>query len=176
MLDAGQDLAFRSPIAAQLIGDDYPRHVLQTAQQLAEEALGRAGIASALHKDVEHAPFLIDRAPEVMQLAPDADEDLIHVPFIAGTGTAPLELVGEQPAETQAPLADALIANHDATGGQDQLVITQAEAEAVIQPDSVLDYLSRKPKATVGIARRRHGRHAAIPSRVRQPDNACAIP
>src|SRR3954462_9615544 len=35
----------------------------------------------------------------VMQLAPDADEDLIHVPLIARTGTAPLELVGEQPAE-----------------------------------------------------------------------------
>jgi hypothetical protein len=77
ILDAWQDLAFRSRIAAQLVGDDYPQHVLQTTQQLAEEALGRAGIASALHEDVEHTPFLIDRAPEVMQLAPDADEDLI---------------------------------------------------------------------------------------------------
>ena len=76
MLDAEQDLAFRSSVTAQLVGDDHLRRALQTAQQLAEEALDRVGIAPALHGDVEHAPFLIDRAPEVMQLAPDTDEDL----------------------------------------------------------------------------------------------------
>src|SRR4051794_2743886 len=103
-----------------------PRTRRVIAQQLAEEALGRAGIASALHQDIGHTPFLIDRAPKVMQLAPDANKDLIHVPFITGPGTAPLELVGEQPAETQAPLADALVTDHDAAGGQDQLDITQA--------------------------------------------------
>src|SRR3954471_23664954 len=172
MLDAGQDLAFRSRVATQLVGDDHPRHILQTAQQLAEEALGRAGIASALYQDIEHASFLIDGAPKVMQLAPGPDEDLIHVPLIARTGTAPLEPVGEQPAETQAPLADALVADYDAAGGQDQLDITQAEAEAVIQPDSVLDHLGPKSKATVGLGRSRHSRPAALPSRVRQPDKA----
>ena len=132
MLDAGRDLALRSRIAAQLVDNNHPRHVLQTAQQLAEEALGCPGIASALHEDVEHTPILIDRAPEVMQLAPDAEKDLIYMPFITGMGTAPLELVGKQPAETQALLADALVANHDAAGGQDQFDLTQAEAEAVI--------------------------------------------
>ena len=63
---------------------------------------------------------------------PGSDEDLVHAPLITGTGTAPLEFVGEQPAETQASLADALVADYDAAGGQDQLDITQAEAEAVI--------------------------------------------
>jgi hypothetical protein len=36
--------------------------------------------------------------------------------------------------------------NKAAAGGQDQLDVTQAEAEAVIQPDSVLDHLGRKPR------------------------------
>src|SRR3954451_5303746 len=92
--------------------------------------------------------------------------------LIAGTGTAPLELVGKQPAETQAPLTDALVADHDAASGQDQLDITQAEAEAVIQPDSVLDHLGRKPEATVEIAQSRHADTLPSPARVQQPDKA----
>ena len=57
--DAGQDLALRRAVAAQLVGGDHPGHVFQTAQQLAEEPLGRPGIASALHEDVEHVAVLV---------------------------------------------------------------------------------------------------------------------
>jgi len=40
--------------------------VLQAAQQLAEEPLGRFGIAPALDKDVEHMSVLVHGAPEVV--------------------------------------------------------------------------------------------------------------
>src|SRR4051794_28801617 len=72
MLDAGQDVALCGAVAAQLVGHDHPRNVLQAAQQLAEEPLGSPGIAPALHEDVEHVAMLVHSPPEIMQLAPDA--------------------------------------------------------------------------------------------------------
>ena len=40
---------------------------------------------------------LIDRTPEIMQLAPDADEHLIEVPLVAWTWPALFQRVGKQP-------------------------------------------------------------------------------
>ena len=74
-----------------------------------------------------------------MPLAADADEHLIHVPLIARSWSAPLQRIGEDPAKAQAPLADALLADHDPTRRQDQLDITEAQAEAVIEPHGMLD-------------------------------------
>jgi len=104
---------------------------------------------------------LIDGPPEVMQLAADADEHFVQVPLVARLGPAPLQGVGEQPAEAQAPLADALVADHDPARDQDQLDVAQAQAEAVIQPDRVLDHLGRKAEAATGIGGRRHAWHGA---------------
>ena len=56
------------------------------------------------------------------------------MPLVARRGAAPFQRVGEQPAEAQAPLADALAADYHAAGGQDELDIAQAKAETVIQP------------------------------------------
>jgi hypothetical protein len=81
--------------------------------------------------DVEYISVLVDRAPKIVLLAADADKDLVHVPPVARLRPAPLQHLGEDPAEAQAPLADALVADHDPTLGQDQLNITQAQTEAV---------------------------------------------
>jgi len=48
-------------------------------------------------------------------------------------------------ASPKAPMPNAFMGHHDATFRQDQLDITQAEAEDVIQPDRVADDLGRKP-------------------------------
>src|SRR6188474_1490784 len=86
VFDIGQDLALRHAIALELIGHDHARHILQALQQLLEEALGGFAIAPALHQDVEHDAVLIHRTPEIMQLALDAHEHLIHVPLVPGRG------------------------------------------------------------------------------------------
>jgi hypothetical protein len=75
---------------------------------LAEEPLGGLGAAQALHQDAEHVAILVDRTSEVMLLASNTDEHLIHVPFVARPWPTPLQIVREQPAEAQAPLADGL--------------------------------------------------------------------
>ncbi len=72
VLNARQDLALGGAVAAQLVGHDDPEHRLQGPQQHAEEALGRSGISPALHEDVEHVAVLVDRTPEIVQLAPNA--------------------------------------------------------------------------------------------------------
>src|SRR4051812_35756049 len=83
VLYARQNVTLGSGVALELVGDDDPRGVLQALQQLAKEALGGFGVAPALHQDVEHVPVLIDRTPEIMQLATDAEKHLVHKPFVA---------------------------------------------------------------------------------------------
>ena len=88
MFNTRQDLAFGSAIGSEFIRHDHPRHVAQALQQLAEEALGRLRVAAALHQHIEYVPMLINRSPEVVQLAADADEHLVEKPFprvLAGT-------------------------------------------------------------------------------------------
>ena len=95
MLDPGQDLPFGGAIAAKFIGYDHTGHVLQPFEQLLEEPPGRLGIASALHQDVEHGTVLVDRPPQVVLLAANAEKDLIQMPFVARSWSATLECVGE---------------------------------------------------------------------------------
>jgi hypothetical protein len=63
VLDIGQYLRLGGGITAQLVGDDGPRNVLQSMQQLAKEFLGSLSIAQRLHQDIEHLAVLIDGAP-----------------------------------------------------------------------------------------------------------------
>src|SRR3954468_21229294 len=78
-----QDLAARSPIAAQAIGDDALRLVLEPREQALEEALGGGGIPAVLDQDVEHDAVLVHRTPEIVQLAVDLQKHLIQVPGVA---------------------------------------------------------------------------------------------
>jgi hypothetical protein len=149
VLDARQDLALCGGVALELVCHDHTRNVSQAPQQLAEEPPGRRGAAPALDQDVEDISVLVDRAPKIVLLAADADEHLVDVPLVARLWPAPLQHVGEDPAEAQAPLADALVADHDPTLGQDQLNITQAQTEAVKEPQGMLDDLGREAEATI---------------------------
>src|SRR5690349_12155602 len=151
MLDPRQDLAFGGGIALELVCDDHPRNIPQALQQLAEEPHGRGCVAPALDQNVEDISGLVDRAPKMVLLAADPDEHLVHVPLVAGLWPPPLQRIGEDPAEAQAPLADALVADDDSTRRQDQLNISQAQAEAVIEPDRMLDDRGRETKAAIRV-------------------------
>ena len=84
-----QQLAVSELIAGQLVGDNHPRHLSQTLEQLTEKPLGRHRGAARLHQDVEHVGVLIDRAPQLMGGGVDLHEDLVEVPFVAGAGSPP---------------------------------------------------------------------------------------
>jgi hypothetical protein len=84
-------------------------------------------------------------------LPADPDEHLVHVPLVAGLWLPLPQHIGEDPAKAQAPLADALVANDDPTRRQDQLNIAQAQTEAVIEPDGMLDDVAREAEAAMRI-------------------------
>ena len=94
-------------------------------------------------------PRLDHHARNLQNESPSPHPGTKHL--VAPTRPAPFQRVCEQPAETQAPITDALVADHHATGSQDRLHATQAEAEAVLQPRRVLDHLGREAETAVGV-------------------------
>ena len=145
MPDIWKNRSMGDAITAQTVGDEAPGLVLQTLQQVLEEALGGCAVPAVLHENVEHDTMLIHRPPQIVQHTSDADEHLVQVPRVARLRSASAQPPGEVGTELKAPMPNAFMGHHDATFRQDQLDITQAEAEDVIQPDRVADDLGRKP-------------------------------
>lgn len=110
---------------------------------------------SCIRTDVEHHPVLVHRGPEMVQRAVDTDGNLIEVPGVARPRAPPPELLGEAAAELGAPAPDALVRGRDAPFGQDQLDVSQAQAEHVVEPNGVADDLGREavPAVAGGIGR-----------------------
>jgi hypothetical protein len=123
-------------------------------QETLEEALHRPGIAAGLHRVVKHDAVLIDGTPEIMRFTVDPNEDLVQVPFVTGHGSAPTKIVREARAKLQTPPPDA--GNKDTALGQEQLDISKAQAEYVVEPDRVADQLGRKTMPSMWVWRLLH--------------------
>ena len=150
MFNPLQDLAFSGAIGSEFIRHEDSGRVAQTLQQLAKEALDRFLVAAALDQPIEHVAMLINGSPEVVPFASIADKHFVQELLVTGF-RPPLEGLGGSPSEAQAPLADGLVADHDASRREDQFDFAQAEAEAVIQPDRRIDDVSREAVAAVRI-------------------------
>ena len=61
------------------------------------------------------------------------------------------QAVGEAGRELLTPASHGLVGDDDATLGQDQLDIPQAEAEDMVEPDGVADDLGRKPMTVIRV-------------------------
>jgi hypothetical protein len=106
-----------------------------------EEAFGGTPIATRLDEDVHHVAVLIDGAPEIVLLTLNGYEELIQVPRVAQPTLSPLERAGVPGTELQAPQSDGLVSNHDPPLCQEIFDITEAQAEAVVEPNGVADDL-----------------------------------
>ena len=71
------------------------------------------------------------------------------MPRIARARSPAAQSLGKRSTELAAPVADAFAGNHHAALSQDELNITQAETEEVIQPHGVADDLSREAVAVI---------------------------
>src|SRR4051794_6307940 len=156
MLHLGQAIAVRNAIAAKAIGDDALWLVLQPSEQALEETLGGRGVPAVLNQDIEYHTVLVHRAPEVVQLAIDLQEHLIEVPSVARLRPATAKLAGDIGAELEAPLPYALVGDRDAPLGQEQFHVAQAQAEDMVQPDSMADDLGREAVSGIGGGLGRH--------------------
>ena len=72
--------------------------------------------------------MLIHRAPQVMLLAVDFEEDFVQVPFVARLRAPPLERVRVSLAELATPLPDRFVADDDAAGREDLFDVAIARA------------------------------------------------
>ena len=108
VLDRRHDLAVRDLVAAQPVGDDDPRHVLQALEEFAEELLGGQRVSAWLDQDVEDVAVLVDGPPQVVTTAGDRQEHLVEVPLVAGSGLAAAQAGRVHGSELGAPLPDRL--------------------------------------------------------------------
>jgi hypothetical protein len=151
MLDLRKQLAFRHAVAPELVGHDHPRHIVQTLQQAPEETLGCFPVAAFLNQDVEHHAILIHGAPKIVLHTLDPDEHLVQVPLIPRPLPSVAQAVGKALAEFLAPPPHRLIGDGNTTLGQEQLDISQAEAEHIVQPDGMTDDLGGEAMTVVRV-------------------------
>ena len=151
VFNIGKQLTLRHTVAAQLVGDENARHILQTLRQTPEETLCCPRVAAALHQDIEYDPVLVNGAPQEVQLALDPNEHFIEVPLVTRPGSPLPHLVGEARTELQTPLPDALARDDHTALAQQQFDVPKAQTEYVVQPDRVADQLSREAVAIVWV-------------------------
>ncbi len=75
------------------------------------------------------------------------------MPFVARAGPTPAQTVRKARAGLQAPPPDAFVGDDHAAFGQDQLDITKAGAEDMIEPDCLADQIGRKAMTIVRVGR-----------------------
>ncbi len=87
----------------------------------------------------------------------------IHKPGAAQTSLAAPKTSGEDTAELEAPLADALVAHDDTALRQQILDISETETEWVIEPHGVGNDLRQLAVARVRIPRGVHAASISLP-------------
>ena len=107
------------------------------------------GRLNAPYEEVDQVTILIHRAPEILALTVDRDEDLVQEPRIAESTLSspqPPSVVG---AELRAPLPNGFVRHDDASFGQQIFDIPEAQTVSVVQPHGVADNDRRKAMSKV---------------------------
>ena len=88
VLHPRQHLLLRGPVAFEIVGDDHPRYVGQSLQQLAEKLLRRLLVSTVLDKNIQDMAILIDGPPEGVPGPIDRQKHLVQVPLVARPGAS----------------------------------------------------------------------------------------
>ena len=94
-------------------------------------------VARLLRQDIEHVSTLIHGAPEIESLTVDLDHRLIKKPLVAWFGLVSADQIRKQRTEALLPFMDGLVTDVDATIIEDILDIAKAQAETIVQPNSL---------------------------------------
>jgi hypothetical protein len=172
-------LGVSSPsIAFECICDEHPWDILASLEELAEELLRRVFVTPALYQNIQDVPLLIHRPPQIVAILVHRNEDLLEMPFVAGSWTAATQLMGILLPEFATPLPDGLVGHDDAADEQEFLHITIAQTETGVEPDPMADDLGRETVVlvAVGWCRCIHTASMAYSAKIvqttRQVDNA----
>jgi len=135
-----------------------------------ERTASRLSHPALLRQNVEHFTALIDRAPEVDELAVDLAEDLIQVPSVSGATPWAPKPAGILCSKGQTPKPDGLVRDIHAPLEHHLLNIAKAQAETKVEPHTVGNDLARE--AIAAVDRTRSGIHTTIASSPAQVANA----
>ena len=92
--DQGHDVPMCDTVAAQLVGHEPDRFLSLTLQEFSEESPRRPPVQAGLDEEIDQVPVLIHRAPEILALTVDRDEDFVQEPRIAESTLSSLQPPG----------------------------------------------------------------------------------
>jgi len=104
---------------------------------------------------LEHFPFVIDGAPEIMRLAVDLHEDLVEMPAVLHSGAQALDpfasdLGGEHRPEAVPPVAHRFVADLDAAFVEEILHIPERQRVADVEHHRQADDLGARFEVAKG--------------------------
>ena len=99
---------------------------------------------------------MVHGPPQVLSSTVERDEDFIQIPGVAQPTSAAPQLSCVVKTERLTPVADGFVRHCDASLGEQIFHITKAQAESVVEPDSVADDLGWKSISAVAGRRARH--------------------
>jgi hypothetical protein len=111
------------------------------------ESLGAKLITPRLDENIHHVTILVDSPPQIPSLTLDSHEQFIQVPRVAQATLPSPESPGVFNTKLPTPLSDRLVGYSNPPLCQEVFHISEAQAEAVVEPDSVADDI----KAETGI-------------------------
>ena len=169
MGDQGHEVSMCDTVAAQLVGHEPHGFLSLTLQQSAKESPRCPRVPTGLYEDVDQVTVLVHRAPEILALTVDRDEDLVQEPLVSESTLSSLQPARVVGAELPAPLSHGFVRHDDASLGQQILNIPEAHAVSVVEPDGMADDLGRKAVPQVGRAGRPPGPGPGRHRRTRRP-------
>ena len=147
--NARQDRSLRSTIALQFVGDDPERFLALPSHQSANEPLGGILIATRLQQNIDDITVLIHGTPEILQLTIDFHEDFVQMPGITQASLLLFETLCIVRTKFPAPSSNGFVRHSNAALGQKIFHIAEAQAEAMIDPNSVADDFRREAVSAV---------------------------
>ncbi len=113
MLLRQAEIAQRSTVRWQFVGDEGIRDEALFLQQFAHRFQRRLLVSPALNQDIQNFAVDVDSAPQMHLLAVDRDKDLVQVPATVWSRAQTAQPVGIGRSELQGSAADRFIGDLD---------------------------------------------------------------
>jgi hypothetical protein len=92
-----------------------------------------------LDENIDHVTILVDSSPQILPLTLDSHEQFVQVPRVAQASLPSPERPGVFDTKFPTPLSDGFVADGDASLCQKIFHISEAQAESVVEPNSMAD-------------------------------------
>lgn len=124
-----EDLTVCGGIAAKFVRYELPRYLALMFQRPTKESFSGSTVSALGDQNIDNVPILINRPPQVVELAPDRDEQLIYVPDITQSSLFPAQRSSIGRPKLEAPVPDGFVRDGNAALGEEFFDITEAQGE-----------------------------------------------